>query len=310
MLDDLAKADTAVVVGANPASNHPRLITQLVELRRRGGRVLVVNPYREVGLQRFRVPSDWRSLMFGSTVSDVYLQPHVGADIPLLVWMLRRLIEREAVDETFLRAHTSGWEGVQADVLAHEPAALAAACGVAPDDVEHAVDLLAAGKRGIVAWAMGITQHAHGVDNVQALVNLALARGWVGRPGAGLLPIRGHSNVQGIGSVGVAPALKTAFAERLGQLAGVPLPSGAGLHTLASVEAAADGRIDVALLLGGNLFSATPDRAWARRALQRIGTTIYVSTKLNESHVHGRGRTHLVLPARSEERRVGKECRL
>jgi molybdopterin-dependent oxidoreductase alpha subunit len=303
VLDDLARADLVVVAGANPASNHPRLITQLVELRRRGGKVIVVNPYREVGLVRFRVPSDWRSMMLGSEVSDLYLQPHVGSDVALFVLLLRRLIERGGVDDAFVRAHTSGFDAVGTSVLAHDPEALAAACGVPAGQVEAAVDLLLGARRGIFAWAMGLTQHANGVDNVQALVNLALARGWVGRPGTGLLPIRGHSNVQGVGSVGVAPALKAEFARRLGELAGVALPATPGLHTLASVEAAADGRIDVALLLGGNLFSATPDRAWTRTALQRIGTTIYVSTKLNESHVHGRGRTHLVLPAlaRDEE---------
>ncbi|MGH7894442.1 MAG: molybdopterin dinucleotide binding domain-containing protein, partial [Candidatus Binatia bacterium] len=272
--------------------------------RRRGGKVIVVNPYREVGLVRFRVLSDWRSMMFGSEVSDLYLQPHVGADVALLLLFLRRLVERGAVDETFVRAHTTGWEAVRADVVAHDTDVLLAACGVPRALVERAVELLVAARRGIFAWAMGITQHAHGVDNVQAIVNLALARGWVGRPGTGLLPIRGHSNVQGVGSVGVAPALKTEFARRLGELYGVKLPDAPGMHTLASVEAAADGRIDAALLLGGNLFSATPDRSWTRTALQRIGTTIYVSTKLNESHVHGRGRTHLVLPAlaRDEER--------
>src|SRR5262249_8201823 len=124
---------------------------------------------------------------------------------------------------------------------------------------------------------------------------------WVGRPGAGLLPIRGHSNVQGVGSVGVTPALKAEFARRLGELYGMTLPPGPGLHTLASVEAAAAGGIDVALLLGGNLFAATPDRAFAAAALQRIGTTISVATKLNEGHVHGRGRTCLVLPTRARD---------
>lgn len=304
VLEDLAEAECAVVLGANPASNHPRLITQLVELRRRGGKVIVVNPLREVGLVRFRVPSDWRSLLFGSEVSDLYLQPHVGSDVAVLVWWLRRLIERGGVDEEFVRDHTSGWEAVRAHALAADSTALAAACGLTPAEIDTAVDILVGARRGVMAWAMGITQHAHGVDNVQAIANLGLARGWVGRPGAGLLPIRGHSNVQGVGSVGVAPAVKAEFAERLAALYGVSVPPGPGLHTLASVEAAAAGRIDVAVLLGGNLFAATPDRTWARAALQRIGTTIYVSTKLNESHVHGRGRTHLVLPAlaRDEER--------
>jgi len=300
-LDDLERTDLALVIGANPASNHPRLMTQLVHLRRRGGKVIIVNPLREVGLVRFRVPSDWRSLLFGTDVSDLYLQPHVGGDVALLTLLLRRVIERGAVDETFVRAHTSGWEAVRRDVLATAPAALLAACGVPEAQVEAAVDLIAAAPRALCCWAMGVTQHAHGVDNVQAIVNLALARGWAGRPGAGLLPIRGHSNVQGVGSVGVAPALKTEFARRLGELYGITLPATPGLHTLASVEAAADGRVDAALLLGGNLFAASPDRRWTATALQQIGTTIAVTTKLNEGHVHGRGRTMLVLPARARD---------
>ncbi|HZR81239.1 MAG TPA: FdhF/YdeP family oxidoreductase [Candidatus Binatia bacterium] len=303
-LDDLAQADLAVVIGANPASNHPRLITQLVELRRRGGKVIVVNPLREIGLVRFRVPSDWKSMLFGSEVSDLYLQPHVGGDIALLKLLLRGCLERGALDRAFLATYVDGWDSVAADVRAEPRERLLDAAGVLAEDVERAVELLAASRATVFAWAMGITQHAHGVANVQAIVNLALARGMVGRPGAGLLPIRGHSNVQGVGSVGVSPALKEEFARRLESLYGVSLPAAPGLHTLASVEAAGRGEIDVALLLGGNLFAATPDRAWAGPALRRIGTTIYVATKLNEGHVHGRGRTCLVLPAlaRDEER--------
>src|SRR5262245_8729370 len=303
-LDDLEQADLALVVGANPASNHPRLITELVALRRRGGTVIVVNPLREVGLVRFRVPSDWRSMLLGSDVSDLYLQPHVGSDIALLTLLLQGVIARGAVDEAYVRDHTSGWEAVRDAAAAETRDALLAACGVPPDQVDAAVDRLCAAKRGLIAWAMGITQHAHGVGNVHALANLALARGWIGRAGGGLLPIRGHSNVQGVGSVGVTPALKSEFARRLGELYGVELPSTPGLHTLASVEAAAEGRIDAALLLGGNLFSATPDRRFTAEAMRRIGTTVFISTKLNESHVHGRGRTSLVLPAlaRDEER--------
>ncbi len=303
-LDDVEQSDLALVVGANPASNHPRLITQLVALRRRGGAVIVVNPLREVGLVRFRVPSDWRSMVFGSDVADLYLQPHVGSDIALLTLLMQGLIARGAVDEDYVRDHTSGWDAVRRAVEAARRDDLLAACGVPAAQVDAAVARIATAARGLVAWAMGITQHAHGVANVHALANLALARGWVGRPGGGLLPIRGHSNVQGVGSVGVTPALKAEFARRLGELYGVALPAAPGMHTLASVEAAADGRIDVALLLGGNLFSATPDRRFTADAMRRIGTTMFLSTKLNESHVHGRGRTSLVLPvlARDEER--------
>ncbi len=302
-LDDLDRADLALVVGANPASNHPRLITKLVELRRRGGSVVVINPLRELGLVRFRVPSDWRSMLLGSDVADLYLQPHVGTDIALLTLLLQGVIARGAVDEAYVGAHTTGWEAVRDSVQSASRDPLLAACGVPAAQVDDAVTRLCTAARGVVAWAMGITQHAHGVGNVHALANLALARGWVGRPGGGLLPIRGHSNVQGVGSVGVAPALKAEFARRLGELYGAVLPSAPGLHTLASVEAAAEGRIDAALLLGGNLFSASPDRTFAGRAMRRIGTTVFVSTKLNESHVHGRGRTSLILPAlaRDEE---------
>jgi molybdopterin-dependent oxidoreductase alpha subunit len=302
-LDDLERADLAVVIGANPASNHPRLITQLVNLRRRGGRVIVINPLREIGLVRFRVPSDWRSMLWGSEVSDLYLQPHVGADIALLKLLLKGLVDTDALDRTFLAAHVEGWEAVEADVRSASRPELLRACGVASRDIDTAVQFLAESRRTIFCWAMGITQHAHGVDNVQAIVNVALSRGMLGRPGAGLLPIRGHSNVQGVGSVGVSPTLKMEFARRLEQLYGITVPSEPGLHTLASVEAAYRGGIDCAVLLGGNLFAATPDRTWAADALRKIGTTVCITTKLNEGHIHGRGRTCLILPAlaRDEE---------
>lgn len=304
VLDDLERADLAVVIGANPASNHPRLITQLINLRRRGGHVIVINPLKEIGLVRFRVPSDWRSMLFGSEVATSYLQPHVGADIPLLKLLLKGIVEGDALDRDFLAAHVEAWEAVEADIRAASRQELLAACGVPSHAVDAVVQMLARSQCTIFCWAMGITQHAHGVDNVQAIVNLALSRGMVGKPGAGLLPIRGHSNVQGVGSVGVSPALKTEFAQRLAQLYGLELPRAPGLHTLASVEAAARGDIDCAVLLGGNLFAATPDRVWAAAALRNIGTTVSITTKLNEGHIHGRGRACLVLPAlaRDEER--------
>jgi len=303
-LDDLDQADLVVVIGANPASNHPRLITKLVELRRRGGKVLVVNPLRELGLVRFRVPSDWRSMMFGSEISDLYLQPHVGSDVAVLKLLLQEVVAHGACDRAFLARHVHGWDAVEADLAATDRAALLASCGLAPDDVAAAGRILTGSRATIFAWAMGITQHAHGVDNVQAIVNLALARGMLGRPGAGLLPIRGHSNVQGVGSVGVSPGLKAEFVRRLEDAYGIRLPAGEGLDTLRSLEAAARGDIDFAFLLGGNLFAASPDRAWTGEAMRRIGTTVSVTTKLNEGHVHGRGRTCLVLPtlARDEER--------
>src|SRR5215831_11565649 len=172
VLDDLGETDLVLVAGANPASNHPRLVTQLVALRRRGGKVIVVNPLREIGLVRFRIPSDWRSMLFGSDVCDLYLQPHVGSDIALLTLLLQGVIARGAVDDAFVRDHTTGWDAVRAAVTAESRDALLDACGVPAEQVDAAAERLCAARRGLVAWAMGITQHVHGVDNVRALANL------------------------------------------------------------------------------------------------------------------------------------------
>ncbi|MGE0133928.1 MAG: FdhF/YdeP family oxidoreductase [Dehalococcoidia bacterium] len=302
-LEDLEHADFALVIGANPASNHPRLITQLVALRKRGGHVAVVNPLKELGLVRFRIPSQPRSLAFGSKVSDLYLQPHVGSDVALLKALLKGVIEARGEDRPFLEAHTEQWQAVREDIEAASWDALIAACGVPRAQIDETVRLMVESRRGIFMWAMGLTHHAHGVDNVQALANLALALGWFGHPGSGLLPIRGHSNVQGVGSMGVAPALRDAFAHALEQAYDIEVGTEPGLDTFACMEAAERGAMDAAVLLGGNLFASNPDRDWAGRALRNIGTTIALTTKLNEGHIHGRGRTSLILPvlARDEE---------
>lgn len=303
VLDDLAHADLALVVGANPASNHPRLITQLIHLRQRGGKVLVINPLRELGLERFRLPSEPGSLLFGSQVSDLYLQPHVGSDVALLVALLKGVLERGGEDSDFVERATRGFDEVRSAAAAESWEGLISACGVPRSEIDAAVDCLLVAKRGIFLWAMGLTHHAHGVDNILALANLALARGWLGKPGSGLLPIRGHSNVQGVGSVGVSPVLKKAFAERLTALYGVTPGPEVGQDTYASMAAASEGKIDAAVLLGGNLYASNPDSKWSAQAMRRIGLTFAATTHLNEGHVHGGGRTSLVVPvlARDEE---------
>lgn len=300
-LDDLGRTDLVLVAGANPASNHPRLVTQLIALRRRGGTVIVVNPLRELGLVRFRVPSDWRSFVFGSQVSDLYLQPHVGGDVALFKALLKGVVEADAVDREFIAAHTAGWDAIEADVGTTPWDVLVERSGVSRAEIDRAVAAIAGARRGIFCWAMGLTHHAHGVDNVLALANLGLARGWLGRPGCGLLPIRGHSNVQGVGSCGVTPALKDAFAAKLRDLYGVPIAPGVGQDTYASMAAAAEDRIRAAVLLGGNLLASNPDRTWAAAALRRIPATVSITTKLNEGHVHGRGRTAIILPVRARD---------
>jgi len=298
-LEDLASADLVLVAGANPASNHPRLITQLIELRRRGGKVIVVNPMSELGLRRFRLPSDVRSLAAGSKVCDLYLQPRIGGDIALFSALLKSV----AWDMDYVSAHTSGADALRAHLDTLDLTDLAQECGVSPDDIRTAAGMISHAQRGIFMWSMGLTHHEHGTDNIRALGNLALARGFLGRPGTGLMPIRGHSNVQGVGSMGVSPTLKQAFARELQRRFGFDVPAGAGQDTHASMTAAAQGDIDVAVLLGGNLWGSNPDSQWAAQALQNIPVSVSLTTKLNQGHFHGSGRTMVILPvlARDEE---------
>lgn len=302
-LQDLQHTELVVLSGANPASNHPRLITQLINLRRRGGKVIVINPLSELGLRRFRLPSDARSFLVGSDVSDLYLQPHIGGDIALSQAILKGLIEKGALDQSFIDAHTDGWSAVVDQLHRHSWDALIAASGVSRDQIDEVTTVIAQASSAIFMWAMGLTHHAHGTDNVRALANIALARGFLGKPGSGLMPIRGHSNVQGVGSVGVSPTMKAAFADAMTNIYGIDPHLPKGLDTYASVAAADQGLIDVALMLGGNLWASNPDSQWATAALGRIGTTISLTTKLNQGHVRGRGQTMVVLPvlARDEE---------
>ena len=305
-LEDLEHTQLVVLAGANPASNHPRLITQLIKLRRRGGKVIVINPLSELGLRRFRLPSDARSFLIGSDVSDLYLQPHIGGDIALSVALLKGIIERDAVDHAFVDSATEHWDDIRAHVDEITWTQLVDASGIPKDQIDSAVDMIVAAPSAIFMWAMGLTHHAHGTDNVRALGNIALARGFLGRPGSGLMPIRGHSNVQGIGSVGVSPTMKSAFAKAMEDIYGIDAALPPGLDTFASMNAAHRGEIDAALMLGGNLWASNPDSPWASEALARIGTVVSLTTKLNQGHVRGRGATTLILPvlARDEEQQA------
>jgi len=300
-LEDLDQSDFAMVLGANPASNHPRLMRTLMEIRRRGGCVVVVNPLREVGMVNFKVPSDARSLLFGSSIAGEYLQPHIGGDIALMYGIAKALLARGAIDEAFIARATEGWPALRAAVHAHSWPAIEQGSGVPRAAIERVAERYAASKAAIFCWTMGMTHHRHGVDNVRMIANLALMRGMVGRPSAGLLPLRGHSNVQGVGSMGATPALKQQVLRALEQRFGVKLPTSEGMDTLACVRRAAEGGTDFALHLGGNLLGSCPDADAARAALGRIGMTVFLSTTLNTGHAHGRGRESLILPVRARD---------
>jgi len=303
VLDDVEHADLFVLIGGNPASNHPRLMRTLVNIRRRGGHVLVINPVIETGLVKFRVPSDVRSMMFATKIASLYVQPHIGGDIALLTGVAKAIAERGAVDADFISRATDGWEEYRAHLAATDWRAIEHGSGIERPTIERIADLYCAAKSAVFGWTMGITHHEHGVQNVQTIVNVALLRGMIGRRHCGLLPIRGHSNVQGIGSVGVTPALKDAVLKRLKDEYGVHPPPAPGLDTFACMEAAQRGLLRFGWCLGGNLYGSNPDAASAEKALINLEMIVYLSTTLNTGHARGRAKETIVLPvlARDEE---------
>jgi molybdopterin-dependent oxidoreductase alpha subunit len=300
-LEDVEKTDLFVLIGGNPASNHPRMMRTLMNIRRRGGQVVVINPVKEVGLVNFSVPSDIRSLLFGSKIASLYVQPHIGGDIALLTGVAKIVLEKTAIDEQFIREATEGFEDYRGHVLGTSWEAIERGSGVDRATIAKIAEMYVQASSAVFGWTMGITHHEHGVANVQTIINLALLRGMAGRPRAGLLPIRGHSNVQGIGSMGVVPALKQKILDNLETYLHVKLPARPGLDTMACMKAAECGEVRSAVCLGGNLFGSNPDAKFAMRALSKLELIAYLSTTLNTGHAWGRARETLILPVRARD---------
>jgi molybdopterin-dependent oxidoreductase alpha subunit len=301
-LTDFDHADVIVVIGQNPGTNHPRMLTTLQRAKERGARIIAINPLREAALVRFRNPQRLRDLLGASTeIADLFLQVRINGDVPLLKSILRRLLAREdaspgtVFDHAFIDAHTEGFDEFVADLRRHDADALAAEAGVDPSLVESATDLLAAHDRIIVCWAMGLTQHTNAVDNIREIVNLLLVRGAIGKPGAGTCPVRGHSNVQGDRTMGVWEQPPGWFLDRLGDRFGFDPPRHHGLDTVGAIRAmhASPGHVFVAM--GGNFLAAAPDTELTAEALAACSLTVHISTKLNRSHATP-GRRSLILP--------------
>ena len=303
VLDDVESADLVFVIGGNPPSNHPRLMTTLKNVRRRGGEVIVINPVRETGLVNFRVPSDPWSLLFGTKIATHYVQPHIGGDLALLSGIAKRVDELGACDEVFLSNCCEESDAYLAHLRAMPWQEIEERSGVGREQIDDVANRYASAKNVIFSWTMGITHHAHGVQNVQAIANLAMIRGMLGRPKAGLMPIRGHSNVQGVGSVGATPKLKGAIQDRLEKELGITLPKSEGLDTLGCMEAAHSKKMRFGLCLGGNLYGSNPDQRFASEALSRLDMLVYLSTTMNTGHAHGLAAETIILPvlARDEE---------
>lgn len=295
-LESLQQADGVVLVGSNAPANHPRLMNELIRLRDRGGKVIVINPVREVGLVKFGSPAfPLSSLVKGSEISSLYLQPVPGSDVAIFVGIQKALIERDAVDVSYLSAHTEQWQAVleQAKSTAWEE--ITSVCGLSQEEIETAAQMIQSCDRVVFAWAMGITQQMNSVDNIFSIANTALMTGNVGKLGAGMMPIRGHSNVQGFGSMGVTVRLKAEIREALEKLLGRSLQREPGYDARALIEAADADQVDTLLCLGGNLYAANPDLTQAKRALGKIDTIIYLSTKPNLGHFHGLAKTNTII---------------
>jgi molybdopterin-dependent oxidoreductase alpha subunit len=303
VLEDVEHADLVFIIGGNPASNHPRLMSTLKNLRRKGGHVVVINPIVETGLVNFSVPSDPISLLFGTKIASLYVQPHIGGDLALLTGIAKRIVEMNAHDEQYLETYCDHWPELKGQLAALEWNEIYRKSGVDAEAIQAIATRYANAENVVFTWTMGITHHTYGVENVEAIANLALLRGMVGRPNAGLLPIRGHSNVQGIGSMGVTPQLKEAIFERLQTSYGVKLPTTAGLDTLACMEAASRKELKFGFCLGGNLYGSNPDSAFAKHALGELDLLVYLNTTLNTGHAHGLANETIILPvlARDEE---------
>ncbi|BFM09725.1 FdhF/YdeP family oxidoreductase [Halioxenophilus aromaticivorans] len=287
-LADLSGCDFIFVIGANPASNHPRFIHQLQACRQRGGQVIVINPAKEPGLVRFAVPKSVKSLIAGgSEIASDYLQPKIGTDLALFTALGKAVLELRGEDQAYIDAYTTHFVDYRSQCELSDWDDLCTICGVSKQAIFRVAKAYCKAKRAVFAWGMGITQHQNGVDNIEAIANLALMRGMVGNRYCGLLPLRGHSNVQGIGTIGVVPVLTEVVFDNLEKHLQVTLPSQPGLDTLACLEAASRGEMDSAVLMGGNLYEASPDSRWAQTALNKIGFKCFLTTTLNRGHVHG-----------------------
>jgi molybdopterin-dependent oxidoreductase alpha subunit len=272
---DWIGADLIVFFGSNTPNNQPVTMKYLYHARQQGTRVAVVNPYREPGLEGYWVPSIAESALFGTRFADEWYAVDTGGDLAFLCGALKALVAAGGVESEFVELFTSGFAETCAAVEALDWAELERESGTARAEMERFARLLASARGGIFVWSMGLTQHAHGVETIHALVNVALARGWVGREKVGLMPIRGHSGVQGGAEVGCAPALDDAQRRRFEEVWGFATPAAPGLSAAEMVDAAYRGQLDVLWTVGGNFLETLPDPRAVAWALGRVGTRVH-----------------------------------
>ncbi|MGI5257218.1 FdhF/YdeP family oxidoreductase [Streptomyces angustmyceticus] len=298
LLEDLYEADLIIVAGQNPGTNHPRMLTALEKAKAGGTKIISINPLPEAGLERFKNPQTPRGLAGGGTaLTDLFLQIRLGGDQALFRTLNRLLLDTDgALDEDFIRTHTHGFEEFAERARADDDwDETLRATGLTREEIERALAMVLDSRRTIVCWAMGLTQHKHSVPTIREVVNFLLLRGNIGRPGAGVCPVRGHSNVQGDRTMGIFERPAPAFLDALEKEFGFAPPREHGLDVVRAIRALRDGQAKVFFAMGGNFVSATPDTDVTEAAVRRARLTVHVSTKLNRSHVVTGARA-LILP--------------
>jgi molybdopterin-dependent oxidoreductase alpha subunit len=304
---DWLKTELLVLAGTNLANNQPVSMKYLYHAKKNGARIAVVNPYREPGLERYWIPSIAKSAVFGTRFRDDFFPVRPGGDVAFFNGVLKILDERGALDRAFIDTHTNGWSALKAELDRERFPDLESLAGLPRSEMERFANLYAPVKRAIFIWSMGLTQHPNGVDNVRALINLALSRGMLGREGVGLVPIRGHSGVQGGAEVGAVPDyIGEHNVQHYSSLWGVPLPSWRGLSCGHMLEAAHDGALDLLYIIGGNFIDTMPEPARMAEALARLPLRVHQDITFNTSMLAEPGPEGVILlPARTRYEQEG-----
>jgi anaerobic selenocysteine-containing dehydrogenase len=315
-LDDFEKAEVIMILGQNPGTNHPRMLSALEKAKRAGAKIISINPLIEAGLLKFKHPQDVRDVLFGGEkLTDIYLQIRINGDLALLKAMNKLLLEAEqksgnVFDKDFILNQSENYENYTKSLESENLEQLSEACGIALDEIKAATQLLIDYKKIIVCWAMGLTQHKNSVLTIREVVNLLLLKGSIGIEGGGTCPVRGHSNVQGDRTMGIYEKPPKVLLDNLQKVFDFDPPRKPGFDTVASIKAMAEGNAKVFIAMGGNFLSATPDTEYTAKALQNCNLTVQISTKLNRSHlIHGKialilptlGRTDIDLQTNGEQ---------
>jgi molybdopterin-dependent oxidoreductase alpha subunit len=315
-LNDFYKAEVILIIGQNPGTNHPRMLSALEKAKRNGAKIIAINPLLEAGLIAFKNPQKLKGVLgFGSSLADLYLQVKINGDMALLKAIALMLYQAEleapgtVFDHDFIQSKTVGYEAFIAGLQQYKVEDLALESGIPVEQVMTAVEMLRSKTRIILCWAMGITQHVNGVDTVKELVNLVLLKGSIGKEGAGLCPVRGHSNVQGNRTMMIWENPRKWQLDKLKEVFGFEPPRQHGYNVVESIKAMHEGKVKVFFALGGNFLSATPDTHFTAAALRRLKLSVHVSTKLNRSHlVHGEEALILPTLSRSDKDMVNGEA--